>query len=159
MPTGTVTAVGVSRSGKPTVSIDGKIYSASKVETGSLRQGDRIEFDSASSVFNGATVWFLNKWTLVEGATKYPQTGATNVMGHQQSIGEQHPWPIVTKGTVPALGAPVQDVERPCISNWGAEAIKAGLIKDPADLGIWVNAMKVALRTDSTFSERDTDIP
>ena len=54
--------------------------------------------------------------------------------------------PIAAPTPSNAVSGPIMDAERPCISNWGAELIKAGIIKDPVDLGIWVNAAKLALR-------------
>src|ERR1700752_1775177 len=65
MPSGIVMSVGKSRTGKPTVTIDNQISSASKVDLSGLGIGDKIEFDSASSVYNGATVWFLNGYKVL----------------------------------------------------------------------------------------------
>jgi hypothetical protein len=129
MPSGVVQAVGKSRTGKPTVTIDGQIYSASKVDTSKLVSGDKIEFESASSIYNGATVWFLNSFKVVQAALPAPS------LPH-----------VVAQNAAPMSSYGVQDAERPCVSNWGAELIKAGLIKDPADLGIWVTAIKNVLR-------------
>lgn len=144
MPEGVVQALGKSRSGKPTVTIDGQIYSASKVDLGHMAVGDRIVFDSASSVYNGATVWFLNAWTLISPGAKYPPVGqgASAPAYPQGATSLPRPDPIYA----PAPSGAVIDAERPCISNWGAELIKAGIIKDPADLGIWVTAIKNVLR-------------
>lgn len=130
MPTGTVGAIGKSKSGKPTVIIDGQTYSASQVDLGNLSAGDRIEFESNSSIYNGNKIWFLNAFKLVQAAPKYQPTTTQPA----------------TNGAAPVSGG-IHDAERPCISNWGAELIKAGVIKDPADLGIWVTAMKNALRS------------
>jgi hypothetical protein len=132
MNKGTVQAVGLSRSGKPTVTIDGTIYSASKVDLGTMRAGDVIEFDSNSSVYNGATVWFLNAWKLVEGAAKYAQ--ASNVPGTPPPAISQTGW---------------SESERLTISNWVAHAIGAGVIKEPEQIEKWVTAARNAIREQS----------
>jgi hypothetical protein len=150
MPSGIVMAVGKSRTGKPTVTIDNQIYSASKVDLSGLGIGDKIEFDSASSVYNGATVWFLNGYkTLVKapgpGPAVTPSSAAIAVRAPSKA----------------PLAAPIEgltEAERITISNWVAHAIQAGLVKDRADLGAWAIACKEALRLAAkpTFEE---DIP
>jgi hypothetical protein len=141
---GTVTRRGMSQSQKPIIIIDDKTYSAAKVDLGGLVSGDRIEFDANSKVYNGSTIWFINSWKMIQAATKppeeqkYPATPVPHI-----------PSPIASP--TPATHAQnallsVTDVERPCCSNWGAELIRAGVVKEPADLGIWVQAILRSLR-------------
>ena len=150
MPSGIVMAVGKSRTGKPTVTIDTQIYSASKVDLSGLGIGDKIEFDSASSVYNGATVWFLNQYkVLVKASGPGPAVSPANP---HISV----PAPSSSPLAPPQAG--LTEGERTTISNWVAHAIQAGLVKDRADLGLWAIASKEALRLAAkpTFEE---DIP
>ena len=137
MPSGTVQAIGQSQSGKPQVTIDGQKYSTGKTDITNLQVGDKIEFESNSSVYNGRTVWFLNSFKLLEAALKYPPK---------------------SNGTLTPPSSGITEGERAAISNWVAHAIQAGLIKDRADLGMWAVAAKNALRkaAEPTFDE---DIP
>lgn len=140
---GTVTRRGMSQSQKPIIIIDDKTYSAAKVDLGGLVSGDRIEFDANSKVYNGSTIWFINSWKMLQAATKPPEEQkypATPVPPPSQIAAPVRPTPVPT-GLLS-----VTDVERPCCSNWGAELIKSGLVKEPADLGIWVQAILHALR-------------
>jgi hypothetical protein len=142
MPTGLVQAIGKSRSGKPTVTIDGQIYSASKVDLSGLGVGDKIEFDSASSIYNGATVWFLNAYTVTVAISKMPPVGSA----HLTSPAAPKASNAAPEVTFPSSSWAVQDAERPCVSNWGAELIKAGLWKNPDDMDAWIMRIKNALR-------------
>lgn len=148
MPTGTVTAIGQSSTGKPQVTIDGTKYSAGKTNIQGMQVGDKISYDSNSSNFNGRDIWFLNSWKLLEGASKYP-------LPNQQAT--SLPPPAASNRPVGA-GSPVLDVERPAISNWVAAAIASGAIKTPADILQWVTDAKHALRVDTSFGT-DKDIP
>lgn len=134
MPQGIVQAIGLSRSGKPTITVSGQIYSASKVDLSNLQVGDKIEMDTASSVYNGATVWFLNGFKLLEAAIKYPSPTPRN--GVIAS-------PVKPSASQGGLSEP----ER--IFSYGVvtEAIKAGLIKEPEQIEKWVCAGKNALRS------------
>jgi hypothetical protein len=129
---GTITARGISKNGKPTVHIDGKLYYPGKTNMASVQIGDHIEFD-ASAFGDRGNMWGINGWKLLEGVSKYPPSIPPLV-----PISAPMPSQTASEG--------IRDAERPCISNWGAELIRAGVIKDPADLGIWVNAAKLALR-------------
>lgn len=130
MPQGTVQAIGTSRSNKPIVTIDGQVYSASKVNLAGMVVGDVIEFDSNSSVYNGATVWFLNSWKGT-GVHKPPSQG-------------------VQANAAPTASPPPQggitEAERIFAYGVVTESIKAGLIKDPEGIEKWVCAAKNALR-------------
>ena len=134
MPSGVIQAVGKSRTGKPTVTIDGQIYSAPKVDTSKLTVGDRIEFDFSSSVYNGATIWFLNGFKLLQAAlpTSVSPTGS---------------------GQIAAPSAPQQALkglsegERLTVSNWVAAAIQAGKVQGPADLISWARGALNAARS------------
>lgn len=129
---GQVTKRSVSQKGNPVISVDGKPYVSAKCDVSQLKIGDRISFEAHT--FGDGKVWGLDSWKLLEGVSKYPPS---------------HPSPMTNAAPAPsgALTGGVIDAERPCISNWGAELIKAGLIKDPADLGIWVTAIKAVLRS------------
>lgn len=130
MPTGVVEFIGKSRSGKPTVTIGGQIYSASKVDLTGLKVSDFIEFDSASGVFNNATIWFLNAWKPAPASTQPPQKIAAPTApsaAHNRTLG-------VTEG------------ERAFISNCVASAIAAGKIEGPADITSWANGALHAIR-------------
>lgn len=130
---GTVTGKGLNKNQKMTVGIDGKIYYPGRLDTSDLKVGDRISFNAVSFGEKG-NMWGLQSWKLLEGANKYPPS-------------TQPQTPIAAPSPSQAVSGGIMDAERPCISNWGAELIKAGLIKDPADLGIWVTAAKNALRS------------
>lgn len=143
MPTGTVTAIGQSSTGKPQVSIDNQKYSTGKTPLNGLKVGDRINFDSNSSFYNGKEVWFLNGWKIAQDVdTKYPPS---------QGQSQQNASPAVST-VVPGA---IADIERPAISNWVAAAISAGLIKGPDEIYRWVNKAKDALRGIGS----DKDIP
>lgn len=129
---GQVTKRSVSQKGNPVITVDGKPYVASKCDVSQIKLGDRISFEAHS--FGDGKVWGLDSWKLLEGASKYPASS-------------QPPQQNAAPSPSQSLSGPIMDAERPCISNWGAELIKAGLVKDPADLGIWVTAAKNALRS------------
>ena len=133
---GVVTDRGTSAKGKPTIHIDSgkgpQLYYAGNTDLAGLTKGDRISFDSTAFGDRG-NLYSINKgWKLLQGALKYP-------LSVPQIIERTAP-----EGSGALLS--VTDVERPCISNWGAELIKAGVVKDPATLGIWVQAALHALR-------------
>jgi hypothetical protein len=141
MPEGIVIAKGSSRSGKPTVMVDGQTYYVGKnVDTSTLGIGDKISFDSNSSVFRGETYWYLNSYKVLVAASG--------------------PGPLVTPARTPPVGgsgsgqiaapsstnAALTEGERLTVSNWVAAAIQSGAIKDRADLGIWAKAACEAIR-------------
>jgi hypothetical protein len=131
MPEGTITARGSSPKGKPTVTIDGKLFYAGNTDLTGLVAGDRIAYTATS--FAEGRLWGIDRgWKLIEGEKKYPPS----VQPHNG----------ITAPVPSGALLSVTDVERPCVSNWGAELIKAGVVKEPADLGIWVNAALHALR-------------
>jgi hypothetical protein len=148
MPEGTILARGSSKNGKPTITIDqgddkASLYYAGNTDLAGLQAGDRIQFTCTS--FANGKLWGIDKgWKLLSAASKYPPLSTAIPSQTQVST------PTVPQGTgmiaAPAASYGIQDAERPCVSNWGAELIKAGLIKDPADLGIWVTAIKNVLR-------------
>ncbi len=148
MPTGTVTERGEFK-GKKFIKIDGDKYSAGKTDLGGLMVGDKIEFESNSWEYQGKTYWGINGWKLLEGTQKYPQQPP-------QSNGQAAPAPSLGV-PVNRLGAPVEDSERPAISNWIAAAIAAGKIESCVDILPWVRAAKAALREDEQF-QTDKDI-
>jgi hypothetical protein len=138
---GIVTDRGTSQKGKATIHIDNQLYYAGNTDLGTLTVGDQVEFDASS--FADGKLWGINKgWKLVKGVNKYAPSST----------------PVQTPIAAPALPAPatglfsVGDAERPCVSNWGAVLLAEKLadgtprIKDPADLGIWVQAILHALR-------------
>jgi hypothetical protein len=135
--------------GKPYIVINGTTYYAGKTDIGGLQAGDRVEFESVNFAKDGGEAWGVNEgWKLLAPASKYPPAGA----------GASAPGVSPTQREIaaPASSGAVVDAERPAISNWIAAAITAGVIKDPADLGIWVNCAKRALRDDMGT---DKDIP
>jgi hypothetical protein len=149
--TGTVTARGVSKNGKPTITLDGSLYYAGGTDLTGLAIGDRIQFSATS--FADGKLWGIDKgWKLIEHAPeaqKYPPS--THAQGPTAAYQGQGPLTAgLAVNAAPATSGAgllaVTDVERPCVSNWGAELIKAGVVKEPADLGIWVNAALHALR-------------
>ena len=129
---GTITFKGLNKNQKMTVHIDGKVYYPGRLDVSGIQVGDKLDFNAVAFGAKG-DLWGLQSWKLLEGASKYPAST---------------PNPIVNAAPTPsqAVSGGIMDAERPCISNWGAELIKAGIIKDPVDLGIWVNAAKLALR-------------
>ena len=148
MPTGIVQAVGKSRTGKPTVTIDGQIYSASKVDLSGLGIGDKIEFESASSVYNGATVWFLNAYKVSVAASSMgpgPSVTPSRIAVPASSIAPLAPILGLTEG------------ERATISNWVAAVAgrQDSPITSPVDLIAWATAAKTAIRkaAEATFED------
>ena len=126
--TGFVTGRGMSKNGKPTITIGGALYYAGGTDLGSLKEGDEIAFTCTS--FAEGKLWGIDKgWKLLKGTPAHtpPQTQ-------------------IAAPSAPTGLLSVTDLERPCCSNWGAELIKAGVVKEPADLGIWVQAILHALR-------------
>jgi hypothetical protein len=157
MPTGNVTNIGKTQKGKWVITINGTDkYYPGNTDIASLRVGDKIIFES-SEFAPGA--YGMNDWKLVEGAAKYEPsvTQAPNSGITSNSYPLQTPSPNLG---VPAnrMGAPVQDSERPAISNWIAAAIAAGKIESCVDILPWVRAAKQALREDEEF-QSDRDIP
>jgi len=150
MPQGVITAIGKSRTGKPTVTIDGQIYSASKVDISNLVVGDKLEFESNSSVYNGATVWFLNAFKLTQAAVKYPLVSPSG------SGGIAAPAPNSAPLAVPPAG--LSEGERAFVSNMCAHAIDKGLITDQATLGMWAVWAKNAIR-EAAKPTFETEIP
>lgn len=128
---GTVQKRFVSKAGNPMLTIDGQHYVCKDVDVSKLQLGDKLEFEAHS--FGDGKMWSMDKFKLVEAALKYPPP-------HQQ--GMVNTAPIASNGSMTG----VLDAERPCVSNWGAELIKAGLIKNPGDLQAWIEAIKSALR-------------
>lgn len=136
---GTVTARGTSQKGKPTIHLDGQLYYAGGTPLEGLSVGDKIEYDCTSFGDQG-NLWSINKgWKLLEGATRPTAEAPKYPPSVPQIIPRTAP-----EGSAALLA--VTDVERPCISNWGAELIRAGVVTDPASLGIWVQAALHALR-------------
>jgi hypothetical protein len=136
MKEGIIVTRGTSQKGKPTITINSgagdELYYAGNTNLGTLGPGDKISF-SATSFANGK-LWGIDAgWKLLSASPKYPSPSA------------QPPVPAAPTAS-PAPSNGVQDAERPCVSNWGAELIKAGLIKKPDDLAAWVEAIKTALR-------------
>jgi hypothetical protein len=156
MPSGIVQSVGKSRTGKPTVTIDGQIYSASKVDLSGMGIGDKIEFESASSVYNGATVWFLNAYKILIAASSMGPGPA--VTPNRIAVPAPSSATLATPLAPPQAG--LTEPERLTISNWVAAV--AGRpdspIKDPVDLIAWAGAAKSALRK-AAEADWETDIP
>jgi hypothetical protein len=129
---GTITFKGLNKNQKMTVHIDGKVYYPGRLDVSGIQVGDKLDFNAVAFGAKG-DLWGLQSWKLLEGATKYPASSTPN--------------PIVNSSPAPSQTVTgVMDVERPAISNWIAAAIAAGLIKDRADLGLWIIAARDALR-------------
>jgi hypothetical protein len=130
---GTITFKGLNKNQKMTVHIDGKVYYPGRLDVSGIQVGDKLDFNAVAFGAKG-DLWGLQSWKLLEGASKYPPSTQS---------------PMVNSAPAPsqAVSGPVIDAERPAISNWVAAAITAGLIKDRADLGLWIVAAKNALRS------------
>lgn len=111
MTIGTVQEFARSKKGAPQVKIDGKYYFVGKCNIDGLSVGDRIEFES--NVFGDrGTLYGLQTWKL---------TG-----------------PPVPKGNGQApASAGVDGDQLRYASNVVANAIQAGLIKEPRDITRW----------------------
>lgn len=137
---GLVTDRGTSQKGKATIHIDSgsgpQLYYAGNTDLGTLRKGDRIEFDSSS--FADGKLWGINKgWKLVSGEQKYPP-----------SVPQASP-------TIAAPERPTAAVERSqamseaelrFISNCVGSAITAKTITEPEQIEKWCSAARNALR-------------
>lgn len=134
MPNGTVQAIGKSRSGKPTVTVDGQVYSASHVNLQGLRIGDRIEMDTASSMYNGSQIWFLKGWKLITAAPKGPLPQKPSQ------------WIDAPSAPVSPQGG-LSEAERIFAYGVVTAAITAKLVIDPQGVEKWVCAAKNALRS------------
>lgn len=144
---GTVQKRGQSKSGKPTITIDGQLYYAGKTDLAGLMAGDRIQY-SATEFGERGGLWGLDKgWKVLQTASPPSQMPGNSAA--------PAPSPAATHAK---MGSPVIDAERPAISNWVANAITAGLIKTPGDIAQWVQSAKEALRADTSFGT-DRDIP
>jgi hypothetical protein len=127
---GVIGKVFTSKAGNPMVTIAGKPYVAKDLDVSKLKVGDRISYEGHA--FGDGAIWALDSYKLLGEDQKYPP-----------------PQQPIANGVAPAPSnalLSVTDVERPCVSNWGAELIKAGVIKDRAELGLWVQAALHALR-------------
>ncbi len=158
---GTVTARGQSKTGKPTITIDGKLYYAGRTDLAGLVSGDRLEFTATAFGDRGNLYGIDKGWKLVQGAQRYPQQPpqSNGIASPSAPLRPDQVWPAPSVGVpVNRLGAPVQDSERPAISNWIAAAIAAGKIESCVDILPWVRAAKQALREDDEF-QTDKDIP
>lgn len=156
MPEGIVEAKGQSRTGKGTVRISGQEYYTSNVDTSGLAIGDKISFDSNSSVFRGTTYWYLNAYKVLVAASSMGP--GPNVTPSRIAV------PAPSSASLAAPLAPPQagltEPERLTISNWVAAV--AGRtdspIKDPVDLIAWAGAAKAALRK-AAEADWESDIP
>ena len=126
----------VSKKGTPCLKIGNQVYVATKCDVSEIRPGDNISYEGHT--FGDGKIWEIDSWKLLQGQSKYPPS-----VQPSNGIAAPEASPTVSG---PIAGG-VADAERPCISNWGAELIKAGLVKDPADLGRWVVAIKNMLRS------------
>jgi hypothetical protein len=138
---GLVTARGLTKTGKPTISVDSKLYYCGKTNMGSVAVGDLISFE-ASAFGEHGNLWGINSYKLLKPAEKYP--GA----GQPQS-------PIAS--TAPSNG--LTEGERLTVSNWVAAAIAKGLVESPADMGIWASAALEAIRSAPGLIGKPKDIP
>lgn len=114
MTIGTVQEFARSKKGAPQVKIGGKYYFVGKANIDGLNVGDEIEFESNTFGDRG-TLYGLNSWRLA----KKPQNGAQP-----------------SNGSAPSATAVDGDQLR-YASNVVANAIQAGLIKEPRDITKW----------------------
>jgi hypothetical protein len=119
---GTVTAMGVSKNGKPTVTVDGKLYYSGRCTLTDVKVGDRISFE-ASSFGTRGDLWGLDSWGKVSGA-----------------VGS----------TAPPASHPraSDDAEMRFISNCVGQAIAAGTIEKPDEIDAWFQAARDALKNE-----------
>ena len=130
---GTVQKRFTSKKGTPCLEIGGQVYIAPKVDISNVQVGDKLDFQGHS--FGDGKMWELDGFRLTSAAVKYPQQQGTNAAIPGTSV-----------GCLPIpLG--VTEAERLTISNWVAAAIQSGVVKDPADMGIWAHAACEAIRS------------
>ena len=148
MPEGIVQAITKSKKGTPIVNISGQDYYAPKVDLSGLGIGYKISFDSNSSDYRGNKYWYLNGYkVLVE-----PQGPGPLVTPAPRSIAV--PAPSNSPLAVPQAG--LTEGERLTVSNWVAQAISAGLVKDKVELIAWAVAAKAAIRKAAEATFEDT---
>lgn len=109
MTTGTVQEFTRSKKGAPQVKIDGKYYYVGKCNIDGMQVGDRLDFES--NVFGDrGTLYGLQTWKLMQSVPKTNGAAApTAIDGDQLRYA----------------------------SNVVANAIQAGLIKEPKDITKW----------------------
>src|ERR1700739_1849385 len=107
MPEGIVLAKGNSRSGKPTITVDGQLYYGGKnTDISSVGVGDKISFESNSSVFKDTTYWYLNSCNVLVPLQKMPRVGSAHLA----------PPAAPTPSNAPTKG--LTEGERLTVSNW-----------------------------------------
>lgn len=114
MTIGTFQEFARSRKGAPQVKIDGKYYFVGKCNVDGLTPGDKIEFESNTFGDRG-TLHGLNTWKLA-GAPQKANGAAAN----------HSPAPAAVDGDLLRYA-----------SNVVANAIQAGLVKNPKDITPW----------------------
>lgn len=125
---GQVQAKEFTKNGKPKVKIGGNWYFAGRCDVSTLNPGQSIEFDweefGDPNERTGKKPRGLNNWALLPaGAT---MNNGANGHSHRTS--------------------PLDDADRPFISNIVAHAIAAGLIKEPEELEKWATAAQGAMK-------------
>ena len=131
---GTVTKRGVSKNGKPTLHVDGKLYFAGKCDVSELSVGDKISFE-AHAFSDDGQLWTIDKWG------KLPrENGEMRVPGGMAQH-PSHPYPM-----------PAGSLDEPTlrfISNCVGSAISAKTLTEPEDIEKWVSAARNAIRGQS----------
>ena len=158
MAEGIVMARGQSKNGKPTITLDqgdGKasLYYAGNTDLAGLAVGDKIQFTCTS--FANGKLWGIDKgWKLLYGASKYPPLSSATPSHTPSATGVAAP----DRSPLAAPQAGLTEGERLTVSNWVAQAISAGLVKDKVELIAWAVAAKAAIRkaAEATF---DSEIP
>ena len=115
---GTVTRFSQTKNGKATVYIDDKMYFVGRCDVSGLNVGDLISFEGHAFSEDGK-LWGLDKWA------KLPKPNGAA------------PRPTTPSGS---LDEPM----RQTCSNILASLAKAGTLKSPDELDVWVAAIKAA---------------
>ena len=132
---GTVTKRGVSKNGKPTLHVDGKLYFAGKCDVSELSVGDKISFE-AHAFSDDGQLWTIDKWG------KLPQENGSMRVSGGAAPDTFHPY-------APPVGGSLDEPTLRFISNCVGSAISAKTLTEPEDIEKWVSAARNAIRGQS----------
>lgn len=126
---GTITKFSKTKNGKPTIYIDSKMYFVGRCDVQGLQVGDRIDFEGHAFSEDGQ-LWGLDKWAKLPAGNGVARDwrGAEPQEAHTTPTG--------------SLDEPM----RQTCSNIIANLARAGTLKSPDELDLWVAAIKGAFK-------------
>ena len=133
--TGTVQQFGASKNGKPKVQIDSQWYFLGKTEMTGVSVGDRISFEAKAFGERG-DLWGLQKWAKVPASSN-----GVHADPPKPSLAPHPSAPYATPST--PTGSLDEPMRQTC-SNIIANLARAGTLKSPDELDVWIAAIKAA---------------